>query len=297
MAPGVRACVRAKIDGNEDALGWIKNDSLELLLAADSHYGAHAGVWAVSRFWAHFSRMTGPLARRLFLAHLAIHEDIRAESRRRGPRMHPHCATTLVSAALHGCDIAYCSTGDSSLFLADSEGVRDWAEPSGVFLGDPFQHPLQATRFLEELGCLDPLADAGTVGAVLYELGRLARVAASGRLDGDAVRTGVAAMEEAAGRPLGIAREEMAAPWAPIYGVALRTLPVFGSRRLRPGDRLLLATDGIEPDKCGLPRKALHEILVDDRLDARARMEKLLKKSTGRQGGKDNLAMLLAEGF
>jgi len=296
IAPGSRACVRKKLDGNEDAIGYARfEDGLELLFLADSHFGAMPATLAVSRCHERFAAATGSLTRRLFLAHLALDDEIRAEKRRQPDRLHAGCGTTLITVAAVDGRAALCSTGDSLAFVAREGRVRECAElVNGLFLGERAPNQARFRGLLEDRGWLDPDLPADRRAAAYYELAALASAASSRRLDESGARAAAARIAHWSGRSFEPPIEELLTPWSPLYGACLAALPRFETFSLEPDDALLLASDGIEPEVSGLSREALAEVLTDSRLEP-AKMAARLLKRAGRGG--DNLAILYARGF
>ena len=292
IAPGKKQVLKEKWDGNEDAMAAISSGGHLALLVADSHFGAAAAEWAVTEFDSLFGEQGGSLAARLFKVHLILDDLLR--ERKLAESLYPGCATTLASAVIEGDILTFCGTGDSPLTLFRRGAPYSLLDlQDGVFLGNPVPLTEPARRELERLGCLDAMTNPAQFFEILAELAQIA-AAHQNRLVREAdVALAWHRLSGLFGAPFPLDPAKLATPWLPLFTILTRFLPAVGTQKLLPGDRLLLATDGLLEPASGCPAAKVAEILGQKLADERVLARQLLRACGGRDGGRDNLMFLL----
>lgn len=294
ICPGNKACLKKKHDGNEDALGFVQLPSgHQLLLLADSHYGALASELAVPGFLEHFYQAEGNIPQRLFAAHISLDNQIRDQKARDG-RVYPGCATTLISVYLAPGLVNWVSSGDSHLFLYRNQRLRK-INPSHetLFLGDSYCSPARLSQMLESQGVTDVVTPDSAVVTIMFLLSQFRRELEDSVVDIN--RAGELAQEisELSGLPFPDGVDKLLNTWHPINQLVYEAAPRWGTFELKPEDRLLMATDGIDENETGVPLSHLEKLFQVEE-DLKKLNSALLEKTAGRKGGDDNLMFLLA---
>ena len=295
VAPGNKACVKKKFDGNEDAMGVIPlAESAELLLMADAHFGSASSTYVMNHFREQFERAPGPILQKLFTAHLDLDAIFNARRGQDPNQGGLSSSTTLLSVLIQRNNLFYCSTGDSRIFLLRQNRLID-VNPihRGLFVGDYQGYPIFA-RLLEQQGCTDAVTEREQAVAVMFELSQIYHLIQSARMDREKIRAGMNRIGELTGLPFPLSFEEITAPWHPINVAIPQYLPCWGGRTLHEGDLLFMATDGIEQETSGCSPETLTNVLAAPHgLPQKA--EKLLDACLGRRGGNDNLMFFIRE--
>ena len=295
LSPGRRAGFRRKLDGNEDAMGVIPLKGGQLLLMADSHFGNTAGHLAVTGFERYFRSRRGNPVRKMFSAHLALDRWIR-EQKLREPRVHPGCATTLLSAFVSGKTLQYCNWGDSRLFLVRGGRLKVLNEAhEDYFLGEAFSRLDQLRRLLELHECIDQLTKNERLDEIAFLLTVIFRQVRGGSADLATIEAAVEAIETLSGIPFSIDLDELLREWHPLHMGIAGSLPTWGELVLRPGDCLCMASDGIDEEVSGCSLEELEQVLGAVEVPLVERAETLLARCMGKKGGNDNLMVLLKQ--
>lgn len=296
ITPGKKQSLRRKHDANEDCLAWIPTPEGELFLAADSHYGSLASKHCVDHFTGLFQEGEGRVTRRLMRAHFQLDDAVRTTKHSPGQESQRRCSTTLVSALVKDGKLHYCNTGDSRLWLIRQGSLRDLIgneDAPPLFVGDDVVHLFQYVPRLEKMDCIDIVTERPEIIEVLLRLHEIHHLV---KTDGSSedVQTLVQEVEDFTAMPFPITLENLMESWHDLHLQLPLTLPQTGSFVLREGDVLMLATDGIDEDESGCSTRRIAEILSNgDGLEKRA--SKLLSACMGRNGGNDNIAILLAQ--
>jgi len=294
LTPGRKAGIKKKADGNEDAMAALDvNSQIELLLVADSHFGAMAANYCIENFESIFRKMEGSTPRRLFLSHLALDKAIFQRHDNRGVRS--HCATTLISVAIKGDVAAYCSSGDSRFYVLRAGHMREVNDiQDGLFLGDSFRHVDRFTRMLEKAGCIDVVTTEDQIQDTLFQLTKIYKQVKANRVDPPSVLKILEGIGRSVGFPFPIAPEEISTEWHPFNLEMGKLLPSWGSFTLKQGDVLFLASDGLEEEVSGCPLGDIQGVLEEKDMDLETQAQTILDKCLGKRGGGDNLTFIIA---
>ncbi len=297
ITPGKKQSLRRKLDANEDCLAVLSGaPGEELLLVADSHYGALASAVCIREFEGLLRRTDEPAQRRLLRVHFQLDDLIRATKAKPEWRAQSDCSTTLVSAMISGSTLTFANSGDSRLWLCRQGQIRDLIgneDAPPLFLGDDQVHLFQMLPYLERLGMIDGGAErAVAIEALLllHELSAHVR-AGSGR---EPVTQLVGALQTLTGLELPMPIEELLESWHPIHMQVQASLPQVGVCHLRQGDVLLMASDGIDEPESGISQEAVADLLAESKHSLEKRASRLLSACMGRNGGNDNLSFILA---
>lgn len=293
ITAGKARAIKQKFDGNEDSLGVFSLEEPHgtLFLLADSHYGATAGVFAVERFLEFMQPLSEDIEASLFNAHLLLDEALKAH-KAKTPHIDPQCATTLLSALLCDNRVHLVSTGDSWLFLLRHHQMLPMNAPHhALFLGDRIHHPNRSAEVL-----LDRLPDDGIVDpAKMRRLAfHLVRTAARAK---QAPHPEAASLDQLNGLcasleiPLQVTQDDLSQPWSPLNLHVTNDLPEICSFDLKPGDALLLASDGLDRDASGCTFDQIHALLEQSVGDSESAIETVLE-SVLKHGGRDNCAVI-----
>ncbi|MDJ0835336.1 MAG: PP2C family serine/threonine-protein phosphatase [Acidobacteriota bacterium] len=296
ITPGRKSCIKKKVDGNEDAMAVINvNQQVDLLLLADSHYGAMPANYAVDHFARIFGEMQGSNPRRLFFSHLTLDREIREKREPRGG-LGEGASTTLISVALKGDTVAYCSTGDSRFYRLRDGHMQEMIEiHDGLFLGDNYKPIRRFMRGLMKEGIVDEITydDNDKMSDILFQLTKIHKQVKAGRADLPSIEEITDGIGRTAGIPFPISAEELAKEWHPLNLEMGRLLPTWGSFTVKPGDILLMATDGIEPEVSNCSPEEIQDVLEDASVPLIEQAAAILEKCLGKKGGNDNLTFMI----
>ena len=296
LSPGKKACVRKKVDGNEDSLALHRGPQGEqCLVLADGHFGRFSGEWAVQKFGSllfPLKALSPPT-----LSHLMVHLTLDHQIRAHNDSLNPaklRSSTTLLSVTLHPEGFTFCSTGDSHLFLYREAQLREvTSSESNLFVGDPQTYPLRIFSVLTRMGIIDVVMEEGEQVAVLHELAAMSQKVLLAEIGQSEVEQTLSRVARLTGLAFPFSGEELCSPWHPLH-LALRETPRFGSLAVKPGDLLLMASDGIDEEVSGMSAGDIEQILAGHgSLEEKAR--NLLRQSLGPKGGMDNLALWLID--
>ena len=293
MTPGRKSAVKRKQDGNEDALAYVPiNHQTDLFLVADSHFGAMPANLAVTSFESCFRDLSGSNPRRLFFSHLILDTAIREA--KQATSLGPASATTLVSVTLKGDTAAYCSTGDSILYLLRGNHMEEvYERHQSLFLGDG-QKPIDRfVRHLEKLGAIDDMTSREQVHDTLFQLSKIFKQVHHRRVDPPSVVKILDDLSRKLGIPFPIEADEISEPHFFLNTEMAARLPVWGSFNVREGDVLLLASDGLDKDVSDCPTEEVQAILDVPETPLEEIAENLLIRCSGKYGGGDNLSFIL----
>lgn len=286
IAPGNRKTVASKTDGNEDAMGYIELEEGHCLLLADSHFGKLAAEVALERFADMFANTAGSMQKRLFYTVLDLDEAIREAKKQATEEIRPGCATTFMVAWIKGDQLVWASLGDSFLWhLRDGEAHLE-NERTPNFLGE--RQPLLAT-FEEALagqGLIEP-SESGQEHEFWWRMSQLNRSVRGLTTNFDSQNAILETFPTYAGRPE--LWEAICQPWSPFQIAARTALPEWGMRRLQPGDRLLLASDGVEEPASLVSIENMLRLAGDKASVPSQAVDRILAACQGRRGGGDNL--------
>jgi len=293
MTPGRKSCIKRKQDGNEDALAYVPvNQQTELFLVADSHFGALPADHAVTSFASCFREVSGSNPRRLFCSHLILDGAIREATE--SASLGPSSATTLVSVTLKGDTVAYCSTGDSILYLLRAGHMEEvYERHQSLFLGDGGKPIARFVRHLEKLGAIDDMTSPEQIHDTLFQLSKIFKQVHHRRVDPPSVAKILDDLSHRLGIPFPISAEEIAEPHFFLNTEMAARLPVWGSFTVQPGDVLLMATDGLDEEVSDCPVEEVQAILDQPDQAPEAIAENLLTRCLGKNGGGDNLSFIL----
>lgn len=292
IAPGNRKCVAEKHDGNEDALGLMALEGGHLLLLADSHFGAMAAEQGLLLFEKAFAQTSGSMQERLFKSLLLLDDMIRAEKRAAAAPIHPGCATTLIAAWVREHEWVWSSLGDSFIWhIREGESQLE-NERTSNFLGDrrPLWEPF--AEALEQLNLLRPGVDVHHPD-FCWHISQLNHWVRGRNPDISSFEDLKPSLVPYFHEHIGL--EALTKPWAPLHLAAKAVLPEWGRRRLKPADRLFLATDGIEVPVGNQSLDALLDLVSTSAGNPRRIVDAFLLACGGRRGGQDNLMCWLMD--
>ena len=298
ITPGRKSSIKKKMDGNEDAMAVIGvNQQVDLLLLADSHFGAMPATYCVDHFNRIFGEMKGSNPRRLFFTHLVLDQEIR-QAKESLEGLPGGASTTLISVAIKGDTAAYCTTGDSRFYVLRGGQLQEVVElHDALFLGDSYKPIRRFMRTLLKLDVIDELTydDDDKMRDILFQLTKIHKQVKASRVDPPSVQQIIDEITQAAGIPFPISAEELSKEWHPLNLEMGQLLPSWGSFTLKEGDILFLATDGIEPETSGLPLEDLQDILADSNLSLESQVQTILDRCLGKKGGNDNVTLLIQQ--
>lgn len=294
LTAGKKHTVKQKKDGNEDAIGVVHFPGCGyLLLLADSHFGAFAANYALQHFETYFRASPGDLGQKLFTAHFRVDRALRHA--KKDSVHHPGCSTTLVSLFITKDQYFFCNSGDSHAWRVTADDFKELFEiQEDIFIGDIASGFKRYLDMLYAEGLIDEMTELGQIERLLFRIAVLQKRVSHGNLPMDEVRGEMAVIEEILGCRLPLDAEALAQPWHPVYVEIQRCLPHFGQGRLLPGDRILMASDGIDLEVSGCDLMEIAKILRKGK-DPQGTLKKALKACMGRRGGNDNIALLLYE--
>jgi len=297
MTAGSAKAVRNKFDGNEDALAvYDVARKGQLLLAADSHFGSAASSFVLEQFPVVFEATKGSIDRRIFGTHLTLDR----ETWRHKLQLHdvdPHCSTTLLSVFVQGNRLHYASTGDSILYLyrrgklLQINGTRD-----GQFIGEPETHLNRSTEVIEAYIPKQIMNNMDTLYDYLFGLVHIQFYTRTQNLSEQQKKRILDIMREKIGAPVPLSAEDLVTPWHPVQIHLARHLPEWGRFSVRPGDLIILATDGILENVSGCSHDRLEQIMADESSSGLGAMaQAILEACLGKRGGRDNTSILIKE--
>jgi len=289
ISAGNKRCVRHKDEGNEDALGAVAFEEGTVLLLADSHFGRHSAEQALQGFGTTFENHQGPVAERLFKTVLDLDRQVRETKASLSPPVAPTCATTLICVWLDGSEMVWCSIGDSSLWHIRRGKAKLENDKTQNFLGDfqPLAEPLR--QQLDAWGWVDPTLDHAALAKWYWRISNLNRAVRG--LDRDRVSVAQAKSDLMALMPrhATVNEAQLLEPWQPVHLLAPAILPEWGHRTLEPGDRVFLASDGVDEPVSLSTIEDLLALVADSGLSPEATVVKVIDRCHGRRGGDDNL--------
>ena len=291
---GRKACVLQKMDGNEDAMGYVRiPGGGVLMLIADSHFGAMAANLAVSGFLSLFRETTGSVSFRLFSCHYMLDQAIREKKNRENS--YRGCATTLISVYVLDKTAYFCSTGDSYFYLHRGGWLKRKNDiQQGLFVGDPYQNLHEIRSILTSLRCVDRAAEPETIARVAFVLSQIQQEVRAGRIDRNWIDQLSKSISRITGLPFPVNIEDLLVAHHPLNLQLERGSPSWGAVDLQDGDCLFLATDGIDEELSGCPLKEVGATLGETSAPLE-KAGKLLKKCATRKGGGDNLMFILLQ--
>ena len=291
VCPGDKTCIRKKADGNEDAMGMIRlPNGHAILLVADSHFGALASKEALSRFSEVFNQTSGSPDQRLFETHLRLDKLVRKTRQTFTPI---NCSTTLISVYVEPGTAWWCNTGDSHLMLHRNGNLQMRSEHHpALFVGDDMAHSQHVFNELERLGVTDVMTDPDNLHPIAFKLSQLGQDIRSDNADSDQIKQIIDQITKLADLDFPIPTEAIAQPWHELHQI-MQYAPHHGRFLLHEGDRLLLASDGIDADVSGIELEDI-ETVLNKHTDIEDTAKALLKAATTRKGCNDNLMFLLA---
>lgn len=293
LTPGNKSSLKKKQDLNEDAMAVITQGATRFLIVADSHFGSFAADQAVSCFFETYERTSGDISERLLETHLALDRTIlkRKKTADESQRM---SASTLITVAIENETAYYCNTGDSRLYRKTGDMLEEVLDPqASLFVGDEFQGPSNIAKHLAQHGCTDEFTQAMEVDRAILELAHIHRQVSNVRIDRGSAEAHFSRVAEITGLPFPDNLDVVLEPWSWLMTTMDRYLPRWGRFRVRQGDVLLLATDGIEEDVSHCTPDDIETILTSGH-NLEAMAGDLLKACMGRRGVDDNLTFILA---
>ena len=229
--------------------------------------------------------------------HLTLDDMIRQEKQVQALKgVHPGCATTLISAHCHERKLRFVSTGDSLIYLLREGDLIDINQNrTGLFLGDSHNHVLQVSRKLRRLGCIDAMTEQSQVVAIVGHLADAHAMLKAGKASKAAMGTLIQRISAIVGFPIPLKPEALMSESGELQIQLATTLPESGTVTLKPGDLLLIATDGLEAEVSGCSLETVREVLATAAPSLEKKAAYLLKKCLGWHGGGDNLTVFLAQ--
>lgn len=289
ISAGSKKCVRGKDEGNEDALGALLVDSGRVLLLADSHFGRFAAEHALDRFDASFKSQEGDLEERLFKTVLHLDSLVRSGKQNHASPVAPNCAATLICVCASETAMAWCSIGDSSLWHIRRGQVSLQNEKTQNFLGDyqPLAEPLR--RQLDAWGWIDPTLTEPELAEWYWAISNLNRAVRGLDRDRVPVDRATAMLKKMMPQHVRVEEGPLLEPWQPLHLLAQAVLPEWGTRSLAPGDRLFLASDGVDEPVSQTSLEVLLEQVARKETPPEETVATALDLCHGRRGGDDNL--------
>lgn len=294
ITAGKKSSVRRKTDGNEDALAVIPlAPETTLFLIADSHYGALAADVAVSAFQEQLAETQGSWKQRLFQTTFQI--DAAITKNKQTTSVHPGCATTLISVVLEQNRLHYAAYGDSRCWLVRDDHFTDLIPiQQGLFLGEQYSTLRPIFSLLEQAQFVDTLSDPAHVSLTCFALLELYHQTQKRTLSDEEIEQVLNGLHKLTGLQTNIPINDFKQSWLDLYLKLERVAPRYGTTTLQQGDRLFLATDGIEEEMSALPAAKLKEYLCADEAIAK-RAERIMKACMGWRGGGDNLSFIMID--
>lgn len=294
VTAGKKSSVRRKVDGNEDALAVIPlAPATTLLLVADSHYGALAADVAVSEFQKQLAETQGSWKQRLFQTMFAI--DGAIIQAKQGTDIRPGCATTLIAAVIEHDKLHYAAYGDSRCWLVRDDHMIDLIPiQQGLFLGEQHSTLRPVFSLLQQAQFVDTLSEPAHVAMTSFALLELYHQAQRRTLSDEEIEHVLAGLHQLTGLQTILPTSDFKQAWLELYLKLARVAPRYGTTHLQQGDRLLLATDGIEEEMSALPAAKLQALLCAEETVAK-RAERVMKACMGWRGGGDNLSFIMID--
>lgn len=294
IAPGNKKCVETKWEGNEDALAALMSQSGLLLLLGDSHFGRFAAEQGMALFSDILKQASGAPERKLFLATLALDQEIRRAKVGQQPPIHPSCATTFIAVWIQDDTFAWSSVGDSRLWHIRAGEVFGLNDLSHQFLGDVHHLLFPLLEFAEEWQWpVDEhnVLDREELWWLLSKLNRYLRGLPSPGFQLDSVQESLTQL-----LPDSTDFEALfKIAWHPFHMQAKSCLPEWGTGKLRTKDRLVLISDGMEPSASGVSTEELMDLASSNHGPPLEILKKIMSACMGRRGGGDNLSAWLFE--
>ncbi len=292
LAPGHKACIKKKMDGNEDAMAFGRLSSGEaVMLLADAHFGSSAGETAVAGFSSVFQEAVGSNTLKLLTSHFRLDEKIRDQ---RAADPHNLSSTTFISVLAESNCAHWCSTGDSHLFLLRRGELSKINESHpNLFVGDVSASITGVRWILRKFGCIDDMTETDPMIQALYEVTAFRKRVDIMDASVDDAQALLARIESITGLPQTIDPEDLLQTWFELYLDLSKCAPFWGTQRLVAGDVLLLASDGIDEVESNCSLEDLEETMARDN-DVQVMVKNILKKCTTRRGNNDNLMILAA---
>ncbi|MCB1053546.1 MAG: hypothetical protein KDC71_23285, partial [Acidobacteria bacterium] len=194
------------------------------------------------------------------------------------------------TVAIQDQRLIWVSSGDSPLWLWRDQKI----EPinilhHGMYLGPP--ENIQAKVAEELLGNAAKTFENDQLIAFLLVLTHFSFYVTHKSLSQEKAETLFTMMGQQLGAPLPFSLDELMKPWHPAHLLCAHQLPIWGSLNLMPGDRILLASDGLEEGVSGITKRQLTEILGLEK--SMPEITKELLKQVLRKGGFDNCTLWL----
>ncbi len=287
VSPGKKHCIRKKVDGNEDAMGHIlMPGGGRFLLIADSHFGCGAANHAVTQFGHCLGDLSLPPVERMLVAHYSLDRLISLQ----GQKTNPPSACTFISLYLEADQLHWCSTGDSHLWLINQEDFQPLNQLQDLFLGDGTLKLMH--RALYKWGLIDALTEPEKITSIIALLKQINHQVVANCPDRAGIATLLQRISVISGNKPTFGVDEIVQPWHELHLQLPRFTPDYGSRFRRPGERLFLATDGIDEETSGCSQEQIAKLVASNQPLPQI-AQTILKKTLGRSGGNDNLMFLL----
>ncbi len=294
VTAGKKSSVRRKVDGNEDALAVIPlAPETTLVLIADSHYGALAADIAISAFEKQLAETQGSWKQRLFQTMFRI--DAAIAKTKQTSAVHPGCATTLISMVFEKNKLHYAAYGDSRCWLLRDHHMTDLIPiQQGLFLGEQYSTLRPIFNLLEQAQFVDTLSEPAHVSLTCFALLELYHQAQRRTLSDEEIEQVLTGLHKLTGLQTILPVGDFKQSWLELYLKLERVAPRYGTTTLQQGDRLFLATDGIEEEMSALSATKLKDHLGAKEAVAK-RAERVMKACMGWRGGGDNLSFILID--